>query len=69
MAPYDDTTGENRIDTLHVFRTSFKKIGDNDIDVGILVPKDLKPGKHPVIVKFHGGNLVSLACNRTRQNS
>ncbi|KAF2676810.1 alpha/beta-hydrolase [Lentithecium fluviatile CBS 122367] len=62
MAPYDDTTGETRFDSFHVFRTPFKKIGDHDIEVGILVPKDLKPGKHPLIVKFHGGGLVYGDC-------
>jgi acetyl esterase/lipase len=62
MAPYDDTTGETRFDSFHVFRTSFKKIGIYDIEVGILVPKDLKPGKHPIIVKYHGGGLVRNAC-------
>jgi cephalosporin-C deacetylase-like acetyl esterase len=59
MAPLDDTTPATRFDSFHVYRTSFKKIGDHEIEVGFLVPKDLKPGKHPLIVKFHGGALVS----------
>jgi cephalosporin-C deacetylase-like acetyl esterase len=59
MAPLDDTTPATRFDSFHVYRTSYKKIGDHEIEVGILVPKDLKPlDKHPVIVKFHGGGLV-----------
>ena len=66
MAPYDNTTAETRFDSFRVFRTSFKKIGNHDIDVGILVPKDLKPGKHPVIVKYHGGGLVCRAYNFTK---
>jgi acetyl esterase/lipase len=58
MAPLDDTTPANRFDSFHVFRTSYKKIGAHEIEVGILVPKDVKPGKYPVMVKFHGGGLV-----------
>lgn len=58
MAPHDDTTPQNRFDTLHVHETHFKQIGDHKIKVGILVPKDLKPGKVPIAVKFHGGALV-----------
>lgn len=60
MAPLDDTTPETRFDSFHVHRTSYKQIGDHAIEVGILVPKDIEPGKHPVIVKFHGGGLVSI---------
>jgi cephalosporin-C deacetylase-like acetyl esterase len=58
MATLDDTTPETRFDSFHVYRTTYKKIDNHEIEVGILVPKDLKPGKHPVIVKFHGGGLV-----------
>lgn len=58
MAPLDDTTAATRFDSFDVHRTSYKKIGDHNIEVGILIPKDIKPGKHPVIVKFHGGGLV-----------
>jgi cephalosporin-C deacetylase-like acetyl esterase len=60
MAPLDDTTPETRFDSFSVYRTSYKKIRDHEIEVGILVPNDLKPGKSPLIVKFHGGGLVSL---------
>lgn len=59
MALYDDNTPANRFDSLHVYRTPYKHIGPHAIELGILVPKDLKPGKHPLVVKFHGGGLVS----------
>lgn len=58
MAPLDDTTPATRFDSFDVHRTSYKKIGDHEIEVGILIPKDLKPGKHPLVAKFHGGGLV-----------
>ncbi|KAH7392265.1 Alpha/Beta hydrolase protein [Phaeosphaeria sp. MPI-PUGE-AT-0046c] len=62
MAPLDDTTPATRLDSFHVHRTSYKRIGDHEIEVGILVPKELKNGKHPVMVKFHGGGLVTGDC-------
>ncbi|OAG07463.1 alpha/beta-hydrolase [Paraphaeosphaeria sporulosa] len=58
MAPYDDTTAATRFDSFNVYETHFKQIGDHKIKVAILVPKDLKPGKVPLAVKFHGGGLV-----------
>lgn len=62
MAPYDNTDGPDRFNSFDVYRTSYKKIGDYEIEVGILIPKDIDtaPGKkHPLFVKFHGGGLVS----------
>ena len=58
MAPLDDTTPENRFDSFDVYRTPYKKIGEHEVEVGILVPKGIKPGKHAVMVKFHDGGLV-----------
>ncbi|KAF2821833.1 alpha/beta-hydrolase [Ophiobolus disseminans] len=62
MAPLDDTTAATRFDSFHVHRTFYKKIGDHQIAVGILVPKVLQPGKHPLMVKFHGGALITGDC-------
>ncbi|KAJ4357666.1 uncharacterized protein N0V89_002242 [Didymosphaeria variabile] len=58
MAPYDDTTAATRFDSFQIYETHFKQIGDHKIRVGILVPNNLKPGKVPLAVKFHGGGLV-----------
>jgi acetyl esterase/lipase len=68
MAPLDDTTPATRFDSFNVYRIPYKKVGDHEIEVGILVPKDLKPGAHPLIVKFHGGGLVSLINTPSPQN-
>ncbi|KAJ4383609.1 hypothetical protein N0V86_001664 [Didymella sp. IMI 355093] len=62
MATLDDTTPETRFDSFHIYRTSYKKINDQAIDVGILTPKSPKPGRHPILVKFHGGGLVTGDC-------
>jgi hypothetical protein len=38
MAPLDDTTLENRFDSVDVFRTAYKKTGEHEIEVAVLVP-------------------------------
>ncbi|KAH9881094.1 hypothetical protein J1614_001587 [Plenodomus biglobosus] len=58
----DDTKPATRFDSFNVYRTCYKKIGSHAIEAGVLVPKDLKPGKHPLLVKFHGGGLVTGDC-------
>ncbi|KAF2850391.1 alpha/beta-hydrolase [Plenodomus tracheiphilus IPT5] len=58
----DDTTPATRFDSFNVYRTFYKTVGTHAIEVGLLVPKTLKPGKHPLLVKFHGGGLVTGDC-------
>ncbi|KAF9696683.1 hypothetical protein EKO04_005378 [Ascochyta lentis] len=62
MAPFDSTIPDTRFDSFDIYRTSYKKVNDQDIEAGILVPKNLSPGTHPVLVKFHGGGLVTGDC-------
>ncbi|KAF1962094.1 alpha/beta-hydrolase [Byssothecium circinans] len=51
------TTAATRFDSFNFYRTSYKKIGDHEIEVNVLVPKDITRGKHPLMVKWHGGGL------------
>jgi cephalosporin-C deacetylase-like acetyl esterase len=53
------TTAAIRFDSFDLYRPSYKKIGNHEIEVVVLVPKDVKPGKVPVMVEWHGGGLVS----------
>ncbi|CAE7015863.1 hypothetical protein CFE70_002734 [Pyrenophora teres f. teres 0-1] len=62
MAPLDDTTPATRFDSFNIYRVPYKKIGEHEIEAGILVPKDLKAGKHPALIKFHGGGLIMGDC-------
>lgn len=41
-----------------IFTTVYKTIGKNSITVDILIPKDIQPGKYPLLIRFHGGGLV-----------
>lgn len=51
--------GPNRFDSFDIYQTFYKKIQCHEIEVGILIPQGLKPGLHPVFLKFHGGGCVS----------
>jgi cephalosporin-C deacetylase-like acetyl esterase len=53
------TTAATRFDSFNIYTTSYKKIGDHEIEVNVLVPKGISPRKHPVMIKWHGGGLVS----------
>lgn len=43
---------------MKVSSTPYKRVNGHDLLVGLLVPENLSPGKHPIIVRFHGGFLV-----------
>ena len=45
----------------HVLSTSYKVVNEHKIGVDVLVPKGLKAGnqRYPLMVRFHGGGLVS----------
>jgi cephalosporin-C deacetylase-like acetyl esterase len=40
---------------------TYKVVNNQDIKAYVLTPKTITPGKHPIIVEFHGGFLVSPA--------
>lgn len=52
------TSPATRFDDFDIHTTTYKRIGNHEIAVGILVPRKIKPGKHPLLVKFHGGGLI-----------
>lgn len=53
------TTAATRFASFDIHETFYKRIGSFDILVAILIPKNLKPGRHPLHVKWHGGGLIS----------
>ena len=42
----------------NVFSTSYKVINGHAIGVDVQIPKNVRPGKGPLLVRFHGGGLV-----------
>jgi acetyl esterase/lipase len=46
----------NLCSTIHsLIKPRYKTVSDHEIKAAILIPKDLKPALHPVIVNVHGG--------------
>jgi len=43
----------------NIFTVPYKTINNHEITTDILVPKNIQPGKHPLLVRIHGGGLVS----------
>ncbi|KAK5120213.1 hypothetical protein LTR85_006419 [Meristemomyces frigidus] len=37
----------------------YKSVDDTPIQASILIPKDIKPRKHPLMIRWHGGFLVT----------
>ncbi len=37
-----------------VTNVPYQTIGDHKVTLAVLIPNDLKPGKHPFVVRFHG---------------
>jgi acetyl esterase/lipase len=44
-----------------VTSTPYKIINGQEIPVHIFIPKDIQPGKHPILARFHGGFLITGA--------
>jgi hypothetical protein len=44
----------------HVTTPVYKKVDGHEITLNVLIPKGVRPGKLPLIVRWHGGFLVYL---------
>jgi len=49
---------KSKLDPFEVYNATYKVIKGHDIDASILIPANLKDGKHPLIVRWHGGFLI-----------
>lgn len=38
---------------------NYKEVNGTAVPASILIPKDIKPGAHPVLVRWHGGCLIT----------
>lgn len=57
----------------NVSAVTFKIVHGHEIQAYVLVPKNISPGKHPLLVKIHGGGFVScgpllLSCVTSQVN-
>ena len=48
----------DRFSTFLVKDVTYKTVSSTPIEATILIPKDAKPGKHPVLVRWHGGSIM-----------
>ncbi|KAK9427919.1 Alpha/Beta hydrolase protein [Lipomyces doorenjongii] len=53
------TMASTKFAEFNIWTTCYKKVGDHEIAVDILIPKHLSSGNRPVIVRFHGGYLIT----------
>ena len=51
-------TSAEKLCLFNVSTTTYKAVNKHAITLDVLVPKELPPGDHPVLVTFHGGFLV-----------
>ena len=64
MANHGNDTSLEKLAKFDVLETTYKIVNDQDIKAFVLIPKNITGGKHPVIVEWHGGFLVSTAHHR-----
>ena len=65
ISEFQKAQNEEKFSPFQIHSTSYKVVNEHPIGVDVLVPKDLKPEtrKCPLIVRFHGGYLVSNLCS------
>ena len=56
--PADMAVGA-KFSAFNVIDVDYKKVRDVSIQASILVPKHIQPGTHPVLVRWHGGCLIT----------
>lgn len=52
------TAAIERSKLFDVVTATYKAIDNQPISVDVQIPKNIKSGKHPLLVRFHGGGLV-----------
>ncbi|KAJ5116191.1 hypothetical protein N7456_000539 [Penicillium angulare] len=48
-----------KIDGFDILQAPYKRVGENDIRCDVLVPRTPFQGQRPVIIRWHGGGLVT----------
>lgn len=52
-------TVSSKFDAFNVKNVVYKELNKHEIPASVLIPKDAQPGKHPVMVRWHGGGFVT----------
>jgi cephalosporin-C deacetylase-like acetyl esterase len=64
--PIPKTLDDARYEPFNAYDFIYKFIHDIAIPATVLVPKNLSPGKYPVLVRWHGGFLITGARTLTQ---
>lgn len=48
-----------KFNAFNVIDVNYKEVNGVKIPASILVPKDIKSGAHPLLVRWHGGCLIT----------
>ncbi|KAK3082289.1 hypothetical protein LTS18_007845 [Coniosporium uncinatum] len=51
-------SSNSKLNPFDVYNATYKRIRGHEIDASILIPANLGPGNHPLIVRWHGGFLI-----------
>ncbi|KAK4507500.1 hypothetical protein PRZ48_001235 [Zasmidium cellare] len=55
--PIDGAAIDARFSPFNIINVNYKHVKSVGIPLSILLPKTLKPGKHPITVRWHGGGF------------
>jgi hypothetical protein len=59
MAITQEASLDSKFKDFTIIQAEYKRVGSHGIRADIMIPKTVSPGKRPVIIRFHGGFLVS----------
>ncbi|KAI9042748.1 alpha/beta hydrolase [Aspergillus affinis] len=59
MTTHDGIEFGQKFANFNVIQSSYKRVGNHDIGVDMIIPRTVSTGKRPLIARFHGGGLVT----------
>lgn len=59
MTPDERESEASKLERFHIKDIVYKEVNGHPIPASVLIPKNVQPGKHPVMVRWHGGGFVT----------
>lgn len=54
-----DTAVSGKYAAFDILDAYYKEVNGTPVPLSVLVPKNVKSGRHPVLVRWHGGCLIT----------
>ena len=54
-----DMAVSSKFRAFNLVDVDYKEVNGTGVPASILIPKDIKSGKHPVLVRWHGGCFIT----------